>query len=88
MTIRLRNHFCFGAFEVELSVDDPDAADLTLYDYIAGVDARDLRLYGRSGRASEQHPGPACISLGVPSAQTSLARILQQGERPDLGRGA
>ncbi|MGV1049196.1 MAG: hypothetical protein ACOYD4_11820 [Solirubrobacterales bacterium] len=58
MTIRLRNHFCFGSFEVELLLDDPDAVNLAIYDYIAGVDARDLRLYGRSGRADERDPGP------------------------------
>jgi hypothetical protein len=58
MTVRLRNHFCFGTFEVELLLDDAHAVDLAVYDYIAGVDARDLRLYGRSGRADERDPGP------------------------------
>lgn len=63
VTIRLRNHFCFGAFEVELVVADNDASDLAVYDYVAGVDARDLRLYGRSGDAAEQDSGPNANSL-------------------------
>jgi hypothetical protein len=57
LTIRLRNHFCFGTFEADLLVEDPAAADLAVYDYVAGVAAGDLRLYGRSGHTTAHETG-------------------------------
>jgi len=79
-TIRLRNHFCLGAFEAEVTVEGDDPiAPIEIYEYISGVDEHDVKVYGNRRTRSLGTPLVAERESGYARVAVNAASVIWPG---------